>query len=145
VNNYITFENLEHWYRDFCVQAGITKPETFPFILLGNKIDLNDRVVTGRQAKHFSEQLRKMTIPSNYRGGWSEGHRGELTSRRKDDYVEIPCFEASAKDGTNVEKVFTHLGKMVKIPKLEFEMDQDVINSDAFQANGESRRQCCWG
>lgn len=41
-----TFENLDSWRDEFLIQAGPRDPDNFPFVVLGNKIDLeNQRVV----------------------------------------------------------------------------------------------------
>ena len=46
VNVARTFENLDSWRDEFLIQAGPRDPENFPFVVLGNKIDLeNQRVV----------------------------------------------------------------------------------------------------
>lgn len=46
VNVAKTFENLDSWRDEFLVQAAPRDPDAFPFVVLGNKIDLdNQRVV----------------------------------------------------------------------------------------------------
>ena len=42
-----TFENLDSWRDEFLIQAGPRDPDNFPFVVLGNKIDLtgDSRVV----------------------------------------------------------------------------------------------------
>jgi hypothetical protein len=41
-----TFENLDLWRDEFLIQAAPRDPENFPFVCLGNKIDMeNQRVV----------------------------------------------------------------------------------------------------
>ena len=48
VNNAKSFENLDNWRDEFLIQAGPQDPDTFPFVVLGNKIDVdegNSRVV----------------------------------------------------------------------------------------------------
>jgi hypothetical protein len=46
VNVAKTFENLDSWRDEFLIQAGPRDPDNFPFVVLGNKIDLeNSRVV----------------------------------------------------------------------------------------------------
>ena len=41
-----TFENLDSWRDEFLIQAGPRDPDNFPFVVLGNKIDLeNQRAV----------------------------------------------------------------------------------------------------
>lgn len=92
--------NIERWRADFLKQSSLPQEllEEFPLILIGNKIDIDDRVVSRRQAR-----------------AWAQQH----SSPR----MEIRCFEASAKDGTNVEEAFSCIAGMVKIPQLELDMD----------------------
>ena len=41
-----SFENLEHWREDFLHNASPSDPDNFPFLVLGNKSDLeSDRKV----------------------------------------------------------------------------------------------------
>jgi len=113
VNNFITFSHLDHWRSEFLKQSSIpndsvSAPSDFPFILIGNKIDLDDRVVSRRQAKAWSQQHSPRTGPA------------------------ISCFEASAKDGTGVEEAFSHIAKMVKVPQMELDMtngSEDAVSS----------------
>ncbi|ORX83996.1 hypothetical protein K493DRAFT_269579 [Basidiobolus meristosporus CBS 931.73] len=123
VNNYLTFEHLERWRAEFLKQAGVADPTEFPFVMIGNKIDIDERVVSRRQAKAFA--LR---------------HSGKS--------MEIPCFEASAKEGTNVEQAFSYIAKMVKIPQMEFDMfgDGEASNNNTFQLPSDApskRYGCC--
>jgi hypothetical protein len=48
VNVAKTFENLDSWRDEFLIQAGPRDPDNFPFVVLGNKIDLDSRVVRRR-------------------------------------------------------------------------------------------------
>lgn len=43
-----TFKTLDSWRDEFLIQAGPRDPENFPFVVLGNKIDLENRQVCGR-------------------------------------------------------------------------------------------------
>jgi hypothetical protein len=46
-HNAQTFENLDLWRDEFLIQAAPRDPENFPFVCLGNKIDMeNQRVVS---------------------------------------------------------------------------------------------------
>ncbi|KAG0173861.1 Ras- protein Rab-7, partial [Apophysomyces sp. BC1015] len=101
VNNFMSFQHLGRWHDDFLKQSSLPPEEAehFPILMIGNKIDINDRVVSRRQAR-----------------AWAEQHSRES--------MQIPCFEASAKDGTNVEKAFTHIAKMVKVPQLELDLNE---------------------
>ncbi|KAI9264717.1 P-loop containing nucleoside triphosphate hydrolase protein, partial [Sporodiniella umbellata] len=53
VNNYLSFQHLERWREDFLKQSSLPSEEAnnFPLIVIGNKIDVDDRVVSRRQAK----------------------------------------------------------------------------------------------
>lgn len=46
-----TFKSLDSWRDEFLIQASPRDPENFPFVVLGNKVDLENRVVRSR---HFS-------------------------------------------------------------------------------------------
>lgn len=43
VNNSKSFETLDSWRDEFLIQASPSNPETFPFILLGNKVDVEEQ------------------------------------------------------------------------------------------------------
>jgi len=84
VNVAKTFENLDSWRDEFLIHAGPRDPENFPFVVLGNKIDLdsNSRVVSQKRAT-----------------GWTQA-KGN-----------IPYFETSAKEAINVEQAFQTIAK----------------------------------
>ncbi|KAE8817606.1 ras-related protein Rab7 [Hordeum vulgare] len=80
VNSMKSFDNLNNWREEFLIQASPSDPDNFPFVLLGNKVDVdggNSRVVSEKKAKAWCA---------------SKGN--------------IPYFETSAKDGINVEEAF---------------------------------------
>eukprot|EP00694_Reclinomonas_americana_P008159 EC799865.1.p1 GENE.EC799865.1~~EC799865.1.p1 ORF type:complete len:180 (+),score=71.38 EC799865.1:30-569(+) len=77
VNVAKTFENLESWRDEFLIQAGPSDPENFPFVVIGNKVDKDERMVTQKRALSWCQ---------------SKG--------------DIPFFECSAKDALNVDKAF---------------------------------------
>ncbi|KAF7730836.1 Ras- protein Rab-7A [Apophysomyces ossiformis] len=123
VNNFMSFQHLGRWHDDFLKQSALPPEEArqFPILMIGNKIDINDRVVSRRQAR-----------------AWAEQHSS--------DCMQIPCFEASAKDGTNVEKAFTHIAKMVKVPQLELDLnegDSFTLTSDTRPSKPGQGLGCC--
>ncbi|KAJ8544108.1 hypothetical protein K7X08_028619 [Anisodus acutangulus] len=51
-----SFETLQHWHEEFIKQADLTEPEKFPFVLIGNKVDLeygSIETVSEKKAKEW--------------------------------------------------------------------------------------------
>jgi len=81
VNDEKTFENVNSWKEEFLLKAGIEDPQNFPFVLLGNKIDVeNGRMVSKKRALKYCE-----------------------------DNGNMQYFETSAKEGVGVSNAFLHL------------------------------------
>eukprot|EP00727_Mastigamoeba_balamuthi_P010897 m51a1_g643 putative ras-related protein rab-7a (209) ;mRNA; f:176870-177975 len=74
-----SFENLENWRAEFAEKAKVsTDPDhRFPFVVIGNKLDLNQRAVSEERVREYCAA----------QGG-------------------IPHFETSAKEATNVDRAF---------------------------------------
>ena len=49
VNSAKSFESLENWRNEFLVQASPSNPDTFPVVIVGNKIDVAGRSKVGAQ------------------------------------------------------------------------------------------------
>ncbi|XP_015952025.1 ras-related protein Rab7 [Arachis duranensis] len=85
VNSMKSFDNLNNWREEFLIQASPSDPENFPFVVIGNKVDIdggNSRVVSEKKARAWCA---------------SKGN--------------IPYFETSAKEGINVEEAFQCIAK----------------------------------
>lgn len=41
-----TFKSLDSWRDEFLIQASPRDPDNFPFVVLGNKVDLETRAVS---------------------------------------------------------------------------------------------------
>ncbi|XP_054805153.1 ras-related protein Rab7-like [Prosopis cineraria] len=91
-----TFETLNAWHDGFSKQADLNDPEAFPFVLLGNKIDLN----VGHNQPVCEEKVKE----------WCDS-RGNM-----------PYFQTSAKENYNVEEAFSCVAKIA----LENEHEQDI-------------------
>ncbi|XP_019089943.1 PREDICTED: ras-related protein RABG3a-like isoform X2 [Camelina sativa] len=96
VNVLKSFDNLETWHEEFLKQASPSDPKTFPFIVLGNKVDVDggsSRVVSVKKAADWCA---------------SNGN--------------IPYFETSAKEDFNVDEAFLTIAKTA----LANEHEQDI-------------------
>ncbi|KAF6025590.1 Rab7 [Bugula neritina] len=45
-----TFKTLDSWRDEFLIQASPRDPENFPFVVIGNKIDLDNRATVAKNA-----------------------------------------------------------------------------------------------
>jgi Ras-related protein Rab-7A len=114
VNNAKSFETLSSWMDEFLVQASPRDSENFPFVVLGNKIDLEE-------SKRMVSQKRAMT--------WCQS-KGN-----------IPYFETSAKEAINVEQAFQTIAKNALQQETDVEIYSDFpdpikIDSDTKQEFG---------
>uniref|UniRef100_M4AYK1 small monomeric GTPase n=1 Tax=Xiphophorus maculatus TaxID=8083 RepID=M4AYK1_XIPMA len=77
VNDLQSFLNLSCWKKEFMFYSDVKEPESFPFVVLGNKVDMEQREVGEDEARAWCEE-----------NGC------------------CPYFETSAKDDTNVTAAF---------------------------------------
>ncbi|KAG6406191.1 hypothetical protein SASPL_133790 [Salvia splendens] len=111
VNVMRSFDTLDNWHEEFLKQANPPDPKSFPFILLGNKIDIdggNSRVVSEKKAKEWCA---------------SKGN--------------IPYFETSAKEDYNVDPAFFCIAKAA----LANEHDQDIYFQGIAETLPEAEQQ----
>lgn len=78
----LTWCHFLDYYSDIVGQASPRDSESFPFVVLGNKVDLENRAVTNKRASAWCQ---------------AKGN--------------IPYFETSAKDSINVEQAFQTVAK----------------------------------
>ncbi|KAH8312839.1 hypothetical protein KR044_013203, partial [Drosophila immigrans] len=83
-----SFENLDPWRNEFFLMAHTENPVQFSIAVIGNKIDLENRQVSKREAEQWCKSL------------------------------SIPYFECSAKDGSNVQEAFQTLAAKVMDAQL---------------------------
>ncbi|KAI1885406.1 hypothetical protein AGOR_G00219830 [Albula goreensis] len=72
-----SFLNLANWKKEFIYYADVKEPDSFPFVVLGNKVDVGERQVTSEEARQWCR-----------------------------DNGAHPYYETSAKDATNVAAAF---------------------------------------
>uniref|UniRef100_A0A6B2LI28 Ras-related protein Rab-7b n=1 Tax=Arcella intermedia TaxID=1963864 RepID=A0A6B2LI28_9EUKA len=79
VNLEPSFKNIENWYSSFNEQASIDVPLNFPFLVIGNKVDMGEeaRAVSTKKAQEWCRE------------------RGDIL-----------YFETSAKEAINIDQAF---------------------------------------
>ena len=112
-----SFESIENWKNEFLNQLNPKEPDTFPFVLLGNKSDkTSDKKVQESKIKQYCELRGK-----------------------------IPYFETSAKDSTNVEAAFQEVAKLAF--KRNYKEGDIVFIPDRVELKNISNRtqqnNCC--
>lgn len=100
VNNSKSFDTLDSWRDEFLIQASPMDPESFPFVVLGNKVDVEDskRMISSKRAQAFCQA----------KGG-------------------IPYFETSAKEAVNVEQAFEGMHCSRKGMITEYEANKSQL------------------
>ncbi|CAH1118376.1 unnamed protein product [Phaedon cochleariae] len=111
-----TFKSLDSWRDEFLIQASPREPENFPFVLLGNKFDLEPRAISSKRAQQWCQSKNN-----------------------------IPYFETSAKDGLNVEQAFMTIAKNALAQQNsavdlynEFPDQIKLTNTQKSNSNGDS-------
>ena len=55
-----TFKSLDSWRDEFLIQASPRDPDRFPFVVLGNKVDLENRAVGGLIVKKLLSNFHRL-------------------------------------------------------------------------------------
>eukprot|EP00911_Craspedida_sp_UC1_P000722 UC1_evm1s552 len=84
VSDLHSFERVDMWQQEFLNYADVADAKGFPFVLLGNKVDVEERAVTRAQAEE-----------------WCAAHH------------DMPYYETSAKDNVNVEQAFVTAAELL--------------------------------
>ncbi|KAI2659559.1 Ras-related protein rab7 [Labeo rohita] len=115
-----TFKTLDSWRDEFLIQASPRDPENFPFVVLGNKIDLENRQVTTKRAQ-----------------AWCQSKSN------------IPYFETSAKEAINVDQAFQTIARNALKQESEVETydfpDQIKLRDDRPVSSAAEMEQLPYG
>ncbi|KDE03538.1 Ras-like protein Rab-7a [Microbotryum lychnidis-dioicae p1A1 Lamole] len=116
VNSSKSFETLDSWRDEFLIQASPRDPENFPFVVIGNKIDVEE-------GKRMVSQKRAMT--------WCQS-KGN-----------IPYFETSAKEAINVEQAFQAACKNALSQESEADLYSDYPDAIKINAHDADKSNGC--
>ena len=85
-----TFQSLDGYIEHFLLNALPKDPNNFPFVVVGNKIDLSCQAISSRHARRWCETRNN-----------------------------IPHFAISAKDATNVQETFQTIAEIILENEVE--------------------------
>jgi len=110
-----SFEHLDNWFREFILQANIHDSKNYPFIILANKIDKGERIVSEQQHQR-----------------WREEHGNVLG------------FETSAKESTNVDSAFLAAARLALANSVHDSFAKETLESiDISSTKKPNERVCC--
>ncbi|KCV68446.1 hypothetical protein H696_04740 [Fonticula alba] len=68
LSTFSSFDNLKKWHADFITRADIQRPNDFPFIVIGNKMDC-DRSVPRTTAEAWAKSINAVYVECSARDG----------------------------------------------------------------------------
>lgn len=112
-----TFKSLDSWRDEFLIQASPRDPENFPFVVLGNKVDLESRAISAKRAQQWCQSKNN-----------------------------IPFYETSAKEAINVDQAFETIAKNALAQETDINLyndfpDQIKLSGDQ-KASGSDQCSC---
>lgn len=109
-----SFDNLEGWKDEFLFQGSPSDPDHFPFLVLGNKTDIDPRAVPTKKAETWCKSKGNMAY-----------------------------FETSAKENTNVEQAFLEIARAaLQREVVEDEPLENTVNVQQ-ESNTPHSSGCC--
>lgn len=116
-----SFYNLDTWKREFLYYADVSNPDQFPFVLLGNKVD-----------------LKIQEVPLERVEAWCKSNDN------------MKCFMTSAKESINVDQAFiASVEKWLQSEQnLDRQMKATTnygkqISLDNEKEDGSAQKGCC--
>lgn len=137
VANEKSFAKLKTWRDDFLLNSNVSNPDSFPFIILANKMDIDDskKQVSTKQANDLINEL-------------SSGTSGDNVESSSVPKKTIPLFFTSAKGDLNVENAFKEVARKAlqqnqyQLSTTMFDDDEDFSNAINIRLDGSSNDSC---
>lgn len=116
VDDQNTFNNLSSWKTEFLFYAGIQEGSSFPFVVVGNKVDV------GESNKQVSREEAETWCKEN---------------------GNLPLVETSAKTAINVQEAFE--AAVASWVKLEAKIERPIVTDtvDLSKQQSPQRTSCC--
>merc|ERR1712018_895393 len=117
-----SFKSLDGWMDEFLIRSSAQHPDNFPFIVIGNKVDLKNRSITTNKGKVWCENRNS-----------------------------IPHFETSAKEGHNIEEAFHNIAMRALDERRDDAIDNfetiswpiPLLQSQTSEDDCRKKNRCC--
>ena len=126
VSDAASFQKLSYWRDEFIRAADITDARDFPFLVLGNKSDLDasKHVVSQTEVQNWCDSKGGI---AHFMVRW-EGQRG---AERQVPHIRSLAFQVSAKSGFNIDEAFLSVVKAaMRRVKDEMPVIPDTLKLD---------------
>lgn len=116
VTNQKSFENISLWKDEFLIQANVKNPENFPFVIIGNKVDVDDskKVINTKKAQQFANNLGN-----------------------------LPLFQTSAKEAVNIDQAFDVIARNALQQEENDEFNDEFNDAINIQLDSENNSCAC--
>lgn len=148
VNNNKSYESLGQWHDEFLVQASPRDPDNFPFVVLGNKVDVDESKRMVRYKRNMCPACLSLTAfflrylknvlwlfvkPRAISRKYSI-----ISSILQHIYHFVSYFETSAKEAINVEQAFQTIAKNALQQETDVELYSDI--SDPIRIDSDNTK-----
>lgn len=116
VTNQKSFENISLWKDEFLIQANVKNPENFPFVIIGNKVDVDEskKIISNKKAQQFANNLGN-----------------------------LPLFQTSAKEAVNIDQAFDVIARNALQQEENDEFNDEFNDAINIQLDSENNSCAC--
>ncbi|KAA0202681.1 hypothetical protein HAZT_HAZT000001 [Hyalella azteca] len=109
-----SFKALDSWRDEFLIQASPRDADNFPFVVLGNKVDLENRTVSSKRAQQWCQNKS-----------------------------DVPYFETSAKEAINIELAFQTIARNALAQDQDLDLVNEFPDQIKLTDDKQNKQDSC--
>lgn len=109
-----SFKALDSWRDEFLIQASPRDADHFPFVVLGNKVDLENRTVSTKRAQQWCQSKS-----------------------------DVPYFETSAKEAINIELAFQTIARNALAQEQDLDLYNEFPDQIKLTDDKQAKQDSC--
>ncbi|KAF2360765.1 Small GTP-binding protein domain [Trinorchestia longiramus] len=109
-----SFKALDSWRDEFLIQASPQDADNFPFVVLGNKVDLENRTVSSKRAQQWCQSKS-----------------------------DVPYFETSAKEAINIELAFQTIARNALAQEPDLDLVNEFPDQIKLTDDKQTKQDSC--